>query len=146
MKRGRAKQAGRKSAKRRLPVMQIVGIVLGLGLLISPIALDLAETWRNSQAVSSMSDTASAQDDARLQEVLDQAHAYNAKLAGKLEGEAAQAVLPYDQQLAWNADGAISWLEIPSLSLKLPGISGDFRGDALLGNRAFGGNVPSRGR
>ena len=124
MKRGRAKQAGRKSAKRRLPVMQIVGIVLGLGLLISPIALDLAETWRNSQAVSSMSDTASAQDDARLQEVLYQAHAYNAKLAGKLEGEAAQAVLPYDQQLAWNADGAISWLEIPSLSLKLPGYRG----------------------
>ena len=38
MKRGKSKQAGRR--KRRLPVVQIMGIVLGLGLLISPIALD----------------------------------------------------------------------------------------------------------
>ena len=106
--------------KRRSPVLQILGLIVGLGLLVTPIVFDLVETWQNNQAITIMTDTASAQDNEELQEVLDQARAYNAKLGGKLQGEAAQAVLPYDEQLVWSADGAISWLEIPCLNLKLP--------------------------
>lgn len=106
--------------KRRPPVLQILGLIVGLGLLVTPIVFDLVETWQNNQAITIMTDTASAQDNEELQEVLDQARAYNAKLGGKLQGEAAQAVLPYDEQLVWSADGAISWLEIPCLNLKLP--------------------------
>ena len=120
MRSGRNEKDRRRPRKRRPPIVPIIGLVVGLGLLVAPIAFDLSEMWQNRQAISTMTDSVNEGDDARLQEVLAQARAYNEKLAGKLQGEAAQAVLPYDEQLAWNEDGAISWLEIPNLNLKLP--------------------------
>lgn len=104
----------------RPPVLQAIGIVFGLCLLIAPIVFDLAETWQNNQAISAMADSVNGHDDAKIQESLAQARAYNAKLAGDVQGLAAQAVLPYDEQLALSEDGVISWLEIPCLNLKLP--------------------------
>lgn len=120
MRSGRSENDRQRPRKRRPPIVPIIGLVVGLGLLVAPIAFDLLETWQNRQAISTMTDSVNAGDDARLQAVLAQARAYNEKLAGKLQGEDAQAVLPYDEQLAWNEDGAISWLEIPRLNLKLP--------------------------
>ena len=104
----------------RPPVLQAIGIVFGLCLLIAPIVFDLAETWQNNQAISTMADSVNGRDDAKIQESLAQVRAYNAKLAGDVQGLAAQAVLPYDEQLALSEDGVISWLEIPCLNLKLP--------------------------
>lgn len=120
MRSGRDENDRQRPRKRRPPIIPIIGLVVGLGLLVAPIAFDLSEMWQNRQAISTMTDSVNEGDDARLQEVLAQARAYNEKLAGELQGEAAQTVLPYDEQLAWNEDGAISWLEIPGLNLKLP--------------------------
>ena len=55
--------------KRRPPVLQILGLIVGLGLLVTPIVFDLVETWQNNQAITIMTDTASAQDNEELQEV-----------------------------------------------------------------------------
>lgn len=115
-----AKSSTPAKRKRRPPILPIVGLIVGLGLLATPVIFDIAETWQNNQAITSMTDTVNAQDDEALQEVLDQARAYNASLAGEMQGSNEEAILPNEDQLAWNADGAISWLEIPCLNLKLP--------------------------
>ena len=102
------------------PILQIIGIIIGLCLLITPIVFDLAETWQNNQAISTMTDSVNENDDVMIQASLAQAQAYNANLAGDAKAQTNQAVLPYNEQLALSEDNVISWLEIPCLNLKLP--------------------------
>ena len=82
-----AKSSTPAKRKRRPPILPIVGLIVGLGLLATPVIFDIAETWQNNQAITSMTDTVNAQDDEALQEVLDQARAYNANLAGEMTAE-----------------------------------------------------------
>lgn len=102
------------------PILPILGIVVGICLLAAPIVLDLRETWVNSQAVSVMSDTVDLSQDPDHTYYLQQARAYNAVLAGEEPEIDAGDILPYEQQLGSDREPVVSWVEIPSISVRLP--------------------------
>lgn len=133
--------------RRRMPLLPLVGICVGLALLLLPVALDLRESWEAGRVVSTMASQAgSSAEESRW---LAQADAYNRRLAGEdgggggaAAGEGAgypptaatgdtddasgggplagDAVLPYEEQLG-GADGApVAWVEIPRIGVRLP--------------------------
>ncbi|MBM6989751.1 MAG: sortase [Olsenella umbonata] len=51
---------------------------------------------------------------------LSQARAYNAVLAGQTPKIPADQILPYAQQLTFDRDPMMSWIEIPSINVSMP--------------------------
>lgn len=131
--------------RRRSNLAPIVGLVVGLAILAAPILSDLWARWQNSQAISTMTSTASAKADPDL---LAQAYAYNASLAGvpyadmrdgalsemrdDIQARGSNEDLPavgeepaethsYDRQLdADGTGGPMAWVEIPKIDVELP--------------------------
>ena len=137
-----------KKRRHRSKILPVIGIIVGLVILAAPICTDLYARWQNANTISSMTSTASAEDDPATAELLSQAYAYNAQLAGTNYadmrdsalaelaadasargdgeavppvGDAPATIADYDQQLdADGTGGPMAWVEIPKIDVELP--------------------------
>lgn len=114
-----------KRRRRRLPrwadrLITMAVILVGVGLMVWPWVLDRFEAagvFNQIDAVSSTVDALSAQERERI---LLQARAYNELLAGEDSELAADQVAPYEEQLVFDRDPMMSWVEIPSINVSMP--------------------------
>ena len=108
-----------------------IGLVVGL-LIIAyfPIAEGI-NAWQRTQEADE-TDTAVSQADAELiEELLAQAEAYNAVLAGLTPDIPEDEILPYEEQLSLNGtDAAFGYVIIPEIDLTMPLYHGS--SDAVL--------------
>lgn len=95
-------------------------ILIGVGLMVWPWVLDRFEAagvFNQIDAVSSTVDALPAQERERI---LFQARAYNELLAGESPELSADQVAPYEEQLIFDRDPMMSWVEIPSINVSMP--------------------------
>ena len=107
-----------------------------------PLATDLIATAQADEVISCMSSAVDRTDDISRKAALAQAQAYNSSLApdggqannqgmagcngGRKdvltlsEGQDASDVAPYEEQLCWDDQTAICWIEIPKIALREP--------------------------
>lgn len=102
---------------RILLAIPVIGMIVGLAILAWPIVTDWLTTYQTDQIVQSITSTSSGELTAEQEESYEQAVLYNENLAGQLTEE---QPLPYEQQLATDDTGAMAWIEIPKISVKLP--------------------------
>lgn len=107
----------RKRSKRKTPIWQIITLIIGLGLLAYPIIADRISAYQADQAITSYTQEI-AQDPAIINQKLDEAQAYNDRLSGT--PSTYTGVIPEQDQLIVAGDSAFAWIELPTLSEKLP--------------------------
>ena len=111
-------------------VWPYIGVVVGLVVLASPVIADLIETWRARTTVSEVTAVVEQIPDDAKAEYLRQAEAYNEELATNVaNGE----VLPYEQQLAWDASRIMCYVEIPRIDVRLAVYHGTSEADLMVG-------------
>lgn len=114
-----------KRRRKRLPrwadrLITMLVILIGVGLMVWPWVLDRFEAagvFNQIDAVSSTVDALPAQERERI---LLQARAYNELLAGESPELPADQVAPYEEQLIFDRDPMMSWVEIPSINVSMP--------------------------
>lgn len=114
---------GRGHRGRPLPIPQVL-IVVGLLLCLAPVVSNLYWQHVADQNVTTFTDTAEAIDAEDKAYLLAQAAAYNARLGGYEDAEAAAVldgdeILPYDDQLSLDGDEAIGWVEVPKCGIRM---------------------------
>ena len=119
---------------RILLAIPVIGMIVGLAILAWPIVTDWLTTYQTDQIVQSITSTSSGELTAEQEESYEQAVLYNENLAGQLTEE---QPLPYEQQLATDDTGAMAWIEIPKISVKLPIYHGTYPGDIAPCRRPF---------
>lgn len=112
-------------AKRRVPrwVDRLVTAVLiagGIGLLVWPWVADFVSSTGVGATISEVSARVDAMPADEKQWYLDQAHAYNDELAGLAPSIDPAQIVPYDDQLTFDRDPMMSWVDIPSISVSMP--------------------------
>ena len=128
--------AAHASVPRRIArVLPYLGVVVSVLVLAAPSLMDFWEAQRASAHISTMSSTVDALPAETRQRLLEQAHAYNVWLAGGdgagvgLEagtnvapdsGMQRAELLPYEEQLRSGTTTMMSWLDIPSIDVRLP--------------------------
>ena len=105
--------------RRWLIVFPIIGMAAGLLLLLYPFAMDKYNEYRNEQAISSMSSVYDRYADNKeiIEEQIADAHNYNARLAGEYGG--AEKISEYEDQLSFDGDGVMGYVEIPAIDVKM---------------------------
>ena len=93
-----------------------VGVVVGIVVLASPVLADLIESWRADQTISQTRTAVEHVPADRKAWLLEQAHAYNEQL---VTHATSADVVPYEQQLSWDGTGALCWVEIPRIDVRL---------------------------
>lgn len=79
------------------------------------------DAWRRSQIGSQLETQVQEQDDSVIRQLLQQAHAYNDRLAGKEPEIPEEQILPYEDQLmVRKGDQAFGMIVIPKLGLNMP--------------------------
>lgn len=116
---------GRKPRRRRLPrwadrLITSLVILVGVGLMVWPWVLDRIEASGVFNQISQVSQTIDALSPEDKQRYLQQAQAYNAQLAGETPQIDPSQILPYDEQLTYDRDPMMSWVEIPSINVSMP--------------------------
>lgn len=116
---------GRRSRRRRLPrwadrLITSLVILVGVGLMVWPWVLDRIEASGVFNQISQVSQTIDALSPEDKQRYLQQAQAYNAQLAGETPQIDPSQILPYDEQLTYDRDPMMSWVEIPSINVSMP--------------------------
>lgn len=116
---------GRRSRRRRLPrwadrLITALVILVGVGLMVWPWVLDRIEASGVFNQISQVSQTIDALSPEDKQRYLQQAQAYNAQLAGETPQIDPSQILPYDEQLTYDRDPMMSWVEIPSINVSMP--------------------------
>lgn len=116
---------GRKPRRRRLPrwadrLITALVILVGVGLMVWPWVLDRIEASGVFNQISQVSQTIDALSPEDKQRYLQQAQAYNARLAGETPQIDPSQILPYDEQLTYDRDPMMSWVEIPSINVSMP--------------------------
>lgn len=114
-----------KRRRKRLPrwadrLITMVVILIGVGLMVWPWVLDRFEAagvFNQIDAVSSTVDALSAQE---REWILLQARSYNELLVGESPELPADQVAPYEEQLIFDRDPMMSWVEIPSINVSMP--------------------------
>lgn len=120
------KHNGKRGGKRtRLPrwadrLITLLVILVGVGLMIWPWVLDRLEASGVFNQISTVSSTVDAMDQSQKDYYLSQARAYNEVLAGKTPEIDSSTILPYDEQLTFDRDPMMSWVEIPSINVSMP--------------------------
>lgn len=105
--------------KGRIPVWQIVTLIAGLSLLAAPVIADRISAKQADDQIDQYASVTASYDEQAEQKALENAVAYNNRLAGIEDGFPVQDILPYEQQIS-SGDGAFAWIEIPELAEKLP--------------------------
>ena len=114
-----------KRRRKRLPrwadrLITMVVILIGVGLMVWPWVLDRFEAagvFNQIDAVSSTVDALPAQE---REWILLQARSYNELLVGESPELPADQVAPYEEQLIFDRDPMMSWVEIPSINVSMP--------------------------
>lgn len=124
-RRSRRGADGRRSRRRRLPrwadrLITALVILVGVGLMVWPWVLDRIEASGVFNQISQVSQTIDALSPEDKQRYLQQAQAYNAQLAGETPQIDPSQILPYDEQLTYDRDPMMSWVEIPSINVSMP--------------------------
>ena len=70
--------------------------------------------------ISTVSSTVDALSEEERERILLQARSYNEQLAGEATELPADQIEPYDQQLIFDRDPMMSWVEIPSIDVSMP--------------------------
>ena len=114
-----------KKRRRRLPrwadrLITMVVILIGVGLMVWPWVLDRLEASGVFNQISAVSSTVDALSAEERERIILQARSYNELLAGEASELPADQVEPYDQQLIFDRDPMMSWVEIPSINVSMP--------------------------
>lgn len=111
---------GKNRKKRRgFIIIPILGMITGLLLLLYPYAMDKYNEYRNEQAISSMSSVYDRYEDNKevIEKQIANAENYNAKLAGEYSGT--DSVPEYGEQLTFDGEGVMGYVEIPNIGVKM---------------------------
>ena len=123
---GKAKgHKGRGRRRKRLPrwadrLITVLIILVGAGLLVWPWVADRLEASGVFNQITTVSGNIDAMSKEERARYLSQARAYNAVLAGQTPKIPANEILPYAQQLTFDRDPMMSWIEIPSINVSMP--------------------------
>ena len=122
---GSSPQPKPKSRRKRLPrwadrLITIVIILIGVGLMTWPWILDRLEASGVFNQISTVSSTVDALSAEERERILLQARSFNEQLAGEATELPADQIVPYAQQLIFDLDPMMSWVEIPSIDVSMP--------------------------
>ena len=114
-----------KRRRKRLPrwadrLITIVIILIGVGLMTWPWILDRLEASGVFNQISTVSSTVDALSAEERERILLQARSFNEQLAGEDTELPADQIEPYAQQLIFDRDPMMSWVEIPSIDVSMP--------------------------
>lgn len=115
-------------------VLLTIIFLVGLSLLLYPSFSDYWNSFRQSRAIAGYLDSVNAMDNARYDELLEQARAYNAGLANKSD----QFTLTEEEEeeflsLLGSTGGAVGYIEVESIKLTLPIYMGTSEGVLQVG-------------
>lgn len=105
---------------RIMRVLPYLGVIVSIVIIASPSISDLVDRWRASAKVSTLSSTVELMPPDEKKRLLDQAHLYNARLAGDESVGAGEDLLPYERQLSMDVTTVMGFVEIPSIEVRLP--------------------------
>ena len=119
------KGEGKKRARRRLPrwadrLITALVILFGVGLLVWPWVVDYFESQGVGATISKVTAEVDALPADQKQWYLQQAQSYNAVLAGEVPSIPEDNIVSYGQQLTYENDPMMSWIEIPSIDVSMP--------------------------
>lgn len=98
-----------------------VGLLIGLIIIAYYPVTEFIDAYRRQKVIDSLEQTVYETDDSKKEEMLQQARAYNDKLAGKKTDIPNENIWPYEKQLAPGGyDVAFSYIQIPKIGLKMP--------------------------
>ena len=114
-----------KRRRKRLPrwadrLITMVVILIGVGLMVWPWVLDRFEAAGVFNQIDAVSSTVDALPTQERERILLQARSYNELLAGESPELPADQVAPYEEQLIFDRDPMMSWVEIPSINVSMP--------------------------
>ena len=114
-----------KRRRKRLPrwadrLITIVIILIGVGLMTWPWILDRLEASGVFNQISTVSSTVDALSAEERERILLQARSFNEQLAGEATELPVDQIEPYAQQLIFDRDPMMSWVEIPSIDVSMP--------------------------
>ena len=98
----------------------MVVILIGVGLMVWPWVLDRFEAAGVFNQIDAVSSTVDALPTQERERILLQARSYNELLAGESPELPADQVAPYEEQLIFDRDPMMSWVEIPSINVSMP--------------------------
>ena len=115
----------KKAKKKRLPrwadrLITVLVILFGVALMVWPWVLDRIEASGVFSQISTVSSTVDAMSQSEKDHYLSEARAYNEVLAQETPEIAPNQILPYEQQLTFDRDPMMSWIEIPSIDVSMP--------------------------
>ena len=115
----------KKAKKKRLPrwadrLITVLVILFGVALMVWPWVLDRIEASGVFSQISTVSSTVDAMSQSEKDYYLSEARAYNEVLAQETPEIAPNQILPYEQQLTFDRDPMMSWIEIPSIDVSMP--------------------------
>ena len=115
----------KKAKKKRLPrwadrLITILVILFGVALMVWPWVMDRIEASGVFNQISTVSSTVDAMSQSEKDYYLSEARAYNEVLAGQTPEIASDQILPYVEQLTFDRDPMMSWIEIPSINVSMP--------------------------
>ena len=100
----------------------ILVFIIGLSLLLYPTVSDYWNSFHQSRAIATYTETIATLENEEYQEVLEAARVYNQNLKIK-EGSLAlteEELEEYNRQLNVGGDGVMGYIEIPSIDVHLP--------------------------
>lgn len=120
-----ARSKGEKRSKKRLPrwadrLITVLVILCGVALMVWPWVMDRIEASGVLNQISTVSSTVDAMSQSEKDYYLSEARAYNEVLAGQTPEIASDQILPYVEQLTFDRDPMMSWIEIPSINVSMP--------------------------
>ncbi|HEM5054018.1 TPA: class C sortase [Streptococcus suis] len=92
--------------------------ILGIGLLAYPSVSDYWNSFHQSEAITSYSDTVSDMTADQYKEIIDSARQYNQEKPLNWNVTASD-IEAYNQELNFNKDGIMGYIEIPKIDVKL---------------------------
>ncbi|MBY4635294.1 class C sortase [Streptococcus suis] len=92
--------------------------ILGIGLLAYPSVSDYWNSFHQSEAIMSYSDTVSDMTEDQYKEIIDSARQYNQENPLNWNVTASD-IEAYNQELHFNKDGIMGYIEIPKIDVKL---------------------------
>lgn len=113
------------SERRRLPrwadrLIAAALIVCGIGLMVWPWVADLVSSTGVGTTISEVTARVDSLPADERQWYLDEARAYNDELAGLPPSMDPSQIVSYDEQLTFERDPMMSWLDVPSINVSMP--------------------------
>ena len=118
----RSREASREHSSKRTTVLLAILVVIGLVLLAYPSFSDYWNSFHQSRAIMNYSESVSKMNAEEFEAIIDSAKAYNEEISR----EGIQWIMEddrrteYMQQLDFNANGNMGYIDIPKIDVKLP--------------------------